>query len=359
MLTRACRHGRQGIVTLVESALQLQYNQDVKDLNDYFPVVVEELLHKTTVSNASNNSSKLLQYSFGGKLLRATASFNVMRELTGFTTDEEMRVSKALAWSIELSHAALLMLDDIADDAITRRGLPCWHVQVGLRAVLDALFLQHCAVSIIETHFKGEPYLDMLKLFQNTMFEASIGQNYDIHCTNSGVIKFDEFSLQRFRDLCLHKTSHYSFYYPIAMAMFACGLTDKSVHNAARDLASHIGLTFQIQDDFLDCYGSSKRTGKQGTDIRNGKCTWLIAKAKQMADQKQLKALKENYGFNDRRRVDTILQLYDELKITEAFLLEERQLVQTIKDKIKTHSTILPPSIYKYVLENIKYNLKR
>jgi len=58
-----------------------------------------------------------------------------------------------------------------------------------------------------------------------------------------------------------------------------------------RTILLEMGHFFQVQDDYLGCYGNFDVIGKDSTDIEEGKCTWLIVVALQRATPEQRKIL--------------------------------------------------------------------
>ena len=99
-----------------------------------------------------------------------------------------------------------------------------------------------------------------------------------------------------------------------------------------------MGHLFQVQDDFLDCFGDPNVTGKIGTDIQDGKCSWLIVVAMQKANSGQKEILEQNYGQNDG--VEHVKKVYQELNLEKFYKTYEEEAYNDIVHQITNLSAL-------------------
>lgn len=110
---------------------------------------------------------------------------------------------------------------------------------------------------------------------------------------------------------------------------------DPALISELEEILLNIGEYFQIQDDYLDCYGDEAKTGKGATDIQEGKCTWLLVKALERATPDQKALIEENLGSKERERIAKIKGLYDELALPAIYEDFEEKAINGIQESIK------------------------
>merc|ERR1719453_2950539 len=132
----------------------------------------------------------------------------------------------------------------------------------------------------------------------------------------------EDFSEKRWELIVKYKTAFYSFYLSVAFSMIVAGITDVAEYNACRDILLTMGVYFQAQDDYLDCFGTPEQIGKIGTDIESKKCGFLFCNAYNglttpPINPKQKALLDTKYGKCKVGSSDekAIKQLYEELNL--------------------------------------------
>lgn len=142
------------------------------------------------------------------------------------------------------------------------------------------------------------------------------------------------FTLERYRKIVIFKTAYYTFYLSVACAMLLSGVVDEPSHALAKQICVRIGEYFQIQDDFLDCYGDAQVIGKIGTDIQDNKCSWLVVQALQRASPEQKELLKQHYGKSDPHAIAVVKKLYSDLDLAALYHAYEDETYQQISEEI-------------------------
>ncbi|KYQ56534.1 Farnesyl pyrophosphate synthase, partial [Trachymyrmex zeteki] len=270
-------------------------------------------------------------------------------------TEENICLARILAWCVELMQAYMLMMDDIEDQSLFRRGQPCWYRynDLGLAAVNDTFMLEGSIFYLIRKYFKGKDcYVDLLETFQDITMKTAIGQSLDLLSTHfDKKPNLDLFTMNRYNSIIKSKTAYYSFVFPVIAAMHLAGIKDQEMFREATNILIETGCLFQVQDDYLDCYGDFEVCGKDDTDIQQGKCTWFVVEALQRVTPQQRKILEECYGDVDREKVRRMKQLFNDLNLLDAYFAYEEETYNLINVHIKQMSSGLPHNFFFNILK--------
>jgi farnesyl diphosphate synthase len=324
-----------------------------------FPDLVRELTEKAKKYDSKDAAkwfAKSLQYNVPrGKRNRGLATVLAFKTLAKpeIITPDNLQLAQYLGWCVEMLQSTLLITDDIMDGSETRRGSPCWYKldDVKMVAINDALMIENGIYVLLKKYFSDTSYyVKLLELFHETMFITTIGQSLDLQTANKTV---DAFTMERYKAIVLNKTAYYTFYLPVSLAMHMAGYTDPEVFRQAKTILLEMGNFFQIQDDFLDCFGNPDITGKIGTDIQDGKCTWLSVVCMQRANEAQKLIMRENYGKTEPEKVASIKKLYEELGLPNTYAIYEEESYKMIKTHIQQTSRGMPHDIFFKIMEKI------
>nr|AKN52395.1 farnesyl diphosphate synthase [Panax japonicus] len=328
---------------------------------EVYSVLKSELLNDPAFEFTDDSRQwveRMLDYNVpGGKLNRGLSvidSYKLLKEGKELS-DDEIFLSSALGWCIEWLQAYFLVLDDIMDSSHTRRGQPCWFrlPKVGMIAVNDGILLRNHIPRILKKHFRQKPYyVDLLDLFNEVEFQTASGQMIDLITTLVGEKDLSKYSLPIHRRIVQYKTAYYSFYLPVACALLMSG-EDLEKHTNVKDILIEMGTYFQVQDDYLDCFGAPEVIGKIGTDIEDFKCSWLVVKALELSNEEQKKFLHENYGKDDPTSVAKVKELYNTLKLQDVFAEYESKSYDKLIKFIEAHPSQAVQAVLKSFLGKI------
>ena len=236
----------------------------------------------------------------GGKRIRPQLTLLVCKLFGG-------DIEKALlpAYGVELFHNFTLLHDDIMDNSDLRRGMPTVFKKYGLNSgILSGDLMMVLALKLASEDENGVNK-DMYDLMIRTSIELYEGQQYDVDFEERNDVRAEEYL-----KMIELKTS----------VLIACAMQIGAIiANASEDYQSkiyefgrNIGLSFQIQDDYLDTFGDSKVGKKIGGDILNNKKTLLLISALQKADDTQKEALNKwiSTSDNDVEKIAAVTKLY-------------------------------------------------
>lgn len=194
------------------------------------------------------------------------------------------------AAALELLHAFLLVHDDVADRAATRRGGPALHHV--MTPEQDARLGEQLAV-VAGDHLYSRALEVMLGTGLPASAEATryllgicrhtaAGQYLDLTLSRAPLSKVTLFETLRVAQL---KTARYGFVAPLVCGAMLGG-ADASLLDALSRAGRHAGIAFQLRDDLIGLFGDDRVAGKAGAaDYFEGKRSFPVIAAWTRADE--------------------------------------------------------------------------
>lgn len=303
---------------------------------------VDAIVAETKIAQPARDwiRESLKYNTFGGKLNRGLSVIDTYKLVTNQSELSEAEYKKAavLGWTVELLQAYFLVADDIMDASKTRRGQPCWYLQpkVGMIAINDAFIIESVLYLLLKKYFRDTNYyVDLLELYHEITWFTELGQLLDLITAPEDDVDLSRFSLDKHTYIVTYKTAFYSFYLPVALALHMAGIATPKNLAQCKKVLLPLGAYFQVQDDYLDCYGDPEVIGKIGTDIQDNKCGWVINVALEKASPAQRAILEVNYGHKNAAREELVKRVFQELKIEPYYHEYEEKVAGEIKTLIE------------------------
>lgn len=245
----------------------MDFNKEFKRYYDAAQEIVEYYM-----LNGDTEYKKLMDavnYSYGanGKRIRPVMLL-AASEMAGGNIED----AAPFAAAIEMIHASSLIFDDLPamDDDDLRRGVPTNHKVFGeATAILAGCVLMVRPFEIMTKFAKNHNQIKAVSIMAEAAGVHGMmgGQQIDLSYEGKQASEEVITELNKLKTGALFKAS-------VVCGAVACGANEKEVEAVAK-YGDYLGLAFQLVDDLMD-NDPDIDTGKtKGSDIENGKSTYL------------------------------------------------------------------------------------
>ncbi|XP_052749310.1 terpene synthase isoform X1 [Galleria mellonella] len=216
--------------------------------------------------NLSNEEKILLPFTYiqqvPGKQIRTklTSAFNYWLKVS----DEKLR---AVGEIVQMLHNSSLLIDDIQDNSILRRGIPVAHSIYGVASTINAA--NYVLIIALEKSLQlGHPMATAV--YTEQLLELHRGQGMEIYWRDN----FQCPSEEEYKEMTIKKTGGLFMLAIRLMQLFSENKSDFS------KLSAILGLYFQIRDDYCNlCLQEYSENKSFCEDLTEGKFSFPIIHA--------------------------------------------------------------------------------
>ncbi len=318
----------------------------IEDYKNAFLLYLDDKTSEKGVLKEPKNLYEPIQYilNLGGKRLRPVLT---LLSCDIFSGNYRSALDAALA--IEMFHNFTLMHDDIMDEASIRRGKTTVHIKWDVNTgILSGDALMILAYQLFE-NYEGEVFKNIISLFNKTAIEVCEGQQYDVDFeTKSNV------TLVEYERMIGYKTA---VLVAAALKMGAIiAEAEKKEADLIYEFGYNLGMAFQLQDDYLDTFGTKEFGKKIGGDILEDKKTFLVIKTLELASEKDKKIIKDLFSTNNKtsEKIDNITTYFKKYKVDKII---QKEIEKYTKKAFSSVSKLMVSQENKNILIDFSNNL--
>ena len=165
--------------------------------------------------------------------------------------------------------------------------------------------------------YKDKEFKALAKLYSKTALQVCEGQQYDIDFEAQSNVTIDEYlKMIEYKTAVLVAAS-------LKMGAIIANAPQTDTQHIY-DFGLNLGVAFQLQDDYLDVYGTEDFGKLKAGDIIENKKTWMYLKVLELANDEDKLKLKELY---------TDLNFVNEAKINKVIAIFDRYSIQSLINK--------------------------
>lgn len=308
---------------------------------------------------------KLRTYTTSGKAVRGCLVLGAHKALGG----EREEDAYALAAACELIHSGLLMHDDILDRDDTRRGKPSMHKQYERLAHQQNLhYPEHYGQGMSIMAGDVAFFLAIAAIGR-----ANLGNGLNAKITNEVACTISKVGLANMNDFELglddrlaqeddilkvyqYKTAHYTFCLPLILGAMLAGAGEETIE-ALRETGEPLGILFQLRDDEIGIMQPTEVQGKPaGSDISEGKQTWLLWNLRRELDESRLECMRglEQLELTEDH-ITWVKEQLEETGVLTKYKEKCDALIAQTKESIKS----TPESLHELLESTLRFTIER
>ena len=246
----------------------------------------------------------------------------------------------------EVIHNGTLMIDDIEDASVYRRGKSCTYKIYGLDIAINAgnamYYLPLLPLIKNRDKLPSEKLRQVYEIYVQEMISLSLGQAMDI-AWHRGIANADKVGEKDYLQMCAYKTGTLARMAAKIAAVLADA--DETLVKKLGHFAESIGVAFQIQDDVLDLKGAdfAEKKGGHGKDVTEGKRSLAVIHTLKVADSKDKKRLIGilNMHTSNQKLVDEAIKIMEKY---ESIDYAKQHAKNMVKESWREIDKLLPAS---------------